>query len=109
MKSKSPSKLYKDQMEKLKRLSEYNKIKNQIIYVSSNATSEEYMAAYKKNRRLWKISRGVVPGQSRVNQMKSLKITAKDKKILEKYGYSDLSFLKNHYEAKCFLDKLKEK
>ena len=109
MKSKSPRKLYKEQMEKLKRLFKYNKIKNQITYVSSNATAEEYMAAYKKNRRLWKISRGVIPGQSRVNQMKSLKITVKDKRILKEYGYTDLSFLKNHYEAKCLIDKLKEK
>lgn len=109
MKSKSPSKLYKEQMEKLKRLSEYNKIKNQIIYVSSNATADEYMTAYKKNRKLWKKTRGIVPGQRKVNQMKALKITPRDKRVLQKYGYVDLSFLKNHYEAKCFIEKLKEK
>lgn len=109
MKSKSPSKLYKEQLVKLKRLPEYNRIKNQIVCVGNNATAEEYMDAYKKNRKLWKTARGVVSGQSRVNQMKSLKITAKDKRILEKYGYTDLNFLKNHYEAKCFIDELRKK
>ena len=105
MKKKSPKQLYLHQLEKNSRISSVYRKK--MVLVGKNATKEEYMAAYKKNRSLWKQARGVTPGGGRKKQMQALKVTVKDKRILSKQGYSDeeISKIKNHYEAKILIDK----
>ena len=107
-KKTSPGKLYKDQLEKLKRAPNYRDIKPQIIYVGGKPTKEDYMTAYKKNRSLWKMARGIGKGQSRINQMENIKVTVKDKRILKRLGYDNIDDIKNHYEALCLIKDLKD-